>query len=86
LPAGSQWIGFINPAGIMKFAQIIMKTAAPQIAAKVPNFPETQPLGFAVRADSGIIDTEFVVPADTLRGIGEYVQQVQSGAGSARPN
>jgi hypothetical protein len=86
LPAGSQWVGFISPAGIMKFGQIIMKTAAPQLAAKIPNFPETQPLGFAARADSGLLDTEFVVPADTLKGIGEYVQQMQSAAGPGRAN
>jgi hypothetical protein len=79
LPEGAQWVGFLSPAGMLEFVRKTMSTIVPQgRQITIPDFPESPPLGFAVKLSSTALDTDFVIPHSVLKATGNYVQKVRN--------
>lgn len=79
LPSGAQWVGYISPKGMIDFIKRVIPAVTPegQTAPKIPNFPETPPIGFAVKAAPGSVRSHTVVPAAVLKGIGGFVAEIR---------
>ncbi len=76
LPAGSQWVVYINLKGAFEFANNMATLFAPPDAGIViPPFPATQPIGFAAKTSLTKIETDLVVPGAVLKAIGDYAKQ-----------
>jgi len=84
MPEDAQWLGLLSPQGLVAYAnraiESVLSAAAEEgfPAPKLPEFPETPPIGCAMRVADQQIQAYFVVPAPVLKGIGEYVQQLQA--------
>jgi hypothetical protein len=75
LPRGSQWIGYISLSGVM---DLVRQAASLEgQAEKIPQFPKTPPIGFAVKAGGGVVEGHLVMPAETLRALGQLVKQLR---------
>jgi hypothetical protein len=73
---GAQFVGVWSPAGTVGFASQFMKAVDPQTASRIPTFPQTSPVGFALKAERGLVDTDLVVPMDVLKATAGLVLQV----------
>jgi hypothetical protein len=80
LPADAQWTGYVSPAGCVAFVKWIVETTVSegQFKPNIPDFPASPPIGVAVKAVSGEVQTEAIVPAAVLDAVGKYVGIVQN--------
>ena len=88
LPSGARAVVYISPAETIKFIQRMAPAIAPPGAKwnlKLPEFPKTPPLGFAVTTAANEVQTCLVVPAEVLQAIGPYTGQIQAMRMSAAP-
>ena len=86
LPSGASVVAFLSPAGMIDFIQRIVPAIMPsqaKIDLKLPEFPKTSPIGFAVTAGKEELRTYLVVPGEVLRAIGQYVGKVRAMHGGA---
>ncbi|HZZ29259.1 MAG TPA: hypothetical protein VFE46_14775 [Pirellulales bacterium] len=77
MPKDAQWRAFINPSGYLEFTKNIMQMTMPQFPLQLPPFPNTPDIGVSAQLGAQNIDTEILVPAAVLQGIGAYTQQLQ---------
>ncbi len=79
LPDDAPWVGYWSPGGTVAFVQRMMAMFVPatEEGFKLPDFPETPPVGFAAKLASGELQTDMVVPAAVLEASGKYVAEVQ---------
>ena len=78
LPQGSQWVGYINPKGVVDFGVRIARMVMPDAAGfELPPFAETQPVGFAIKATKGGLETDLVLPLSVIEAIYAYVMRFQ---------
>jgi hypothetical protein len=91
LPTGANMVAYVSPAGMIDFVkQMAGVTLPPGInpLAKLPAFPATPPVGFALTTAPNELQTEFVVPADVVQAIRQFTMDVmakQSGAQFEKP-
>jgi hypothetical protein len=79
LPSGPLAALYWSPKGTIGFVQQIVRAVAPpqvKVPLKLPEFPQTPPLGFAVTTAANELQTCLVVPAEVLQAIGPYVGQI----------
>lgn len=78
LPPGAHFAAYVDLNGmasmIGQFATLMPTERAPAI----PNFAAAPPIGMAAKVTSSGVEGSLVVPAETLRAIGEAVQQVRN--------
>jgi hypothetical protein len=79
LPSGAQWVGYISPKGTIDFIKRVIPAVTPEgrTAPKLPEFPETPPIGFAVKTTRDGIRSHTVVPAAALKGIAGFVTEIR---------
>jgi hypothetical protein len=79
LPAGAQWVGYWNLRGTQQFVARMIASLLPDAPIKLPEFPETQPVGFAAKLTASGLDTDMVVPAEVLTAGAKFVRDVMAG-------
>lgn len=90
LPSGAQWVGYISPKGVMEYVKRVVPALKPEDktgpgqtpsdafskwCAGLPEFPDTPPIGFAVKAAEDGLESQTVVPAAVLKAIGAVVER-----------
>lgn len=72
-------VGYVNPRGVVNWVTRIISQVSPFGApGEIPPFPETPPVGFGARVSGSSIDTQLVVPGETLDGLSKYIETVQN--------
>jgi hypothetical protein len=91
LPAGAQWVGYVSPRGYMGLVQRMFREMAATMGAggglpfSLPPFPQTPPVGVAVQASAGTLDSTLVVPSAVLKAAGQYVLSLQQAVINPNP-
>jgi hypothetical protein len=82
LPRGAQWVGYVSPKGTVDFVKRLIPVFTPEgkTAPKLPEFPQTPPIGFAVKAAPDGLHSHTVVPAEAFRAIGGFVAEIKKTA------
>jgi len=76
LPQGSQWVGFISPKGVVDFGLRIARMVVPDNEGlELPPFPQTPPVGFAVKASREGLETDLVLPSSVIEAVYAYVMR-----------
>lgn len=87
LPADAAAVAYLSPRGTIQFVRRIIPMMSPEeanIDQKMPDFPKTPPIGFAVRKDSGALEASMVVPGEFLLAIQPYIMKVvRAGRGTS---
>ncbi len=80
LPDDAPWVGYWSPGGTVAFIQRMTSlfASAEEEGFKLPDFPETPPVGFAANLASGELQTDLVVPAAVLKAAGRYVTEIRT--------
>jgi hypothetical protein len=80
LDAKAPWIGVLSPQGavawITRFYDKFLAHLG-QGMPKIPEYPDSSPIGFAVNFSEGRLSTEMVWPVDALQGLAAYIKTVQ---------
>jgi hypothetical protein len=95
LPAGAQWVAYVSPRGYMGLVQRMFREMAagmgggPGMALpapfSLPPFPQTPPVGVAVQASAGTLDSTLVVPSAVLKAAGQYILSLQQAVINPNP-
>jgi hypothetical protein len=73
----AQWVGYWSPKGTVAFVSQIVESFGPGPGAeKIPAFPDSPPVGMAVKVADGELWGQLVVPAATAKGIADYVKKI----------
>ncbi len=80
LPPGSQVVAYMNGEGFIKTVKQVMAAAVTGPVPTIPDFPGSQPMGFAVKVSPDGIDGHMVVTAETLRSLGEVIAKTRAEA------
>jgi len=86
LPAGAMAVAFLSPAGAIDFVGRIVPAFVPpqaKLELKLPEFPQTPPIGFAITTGKDELQTCLVVPGEVLQAIRPYVGKVRAMRGSS---
>jgi hypothetical protein len=74
LPEGHQWALYINPQGVVETLKRVKTALGEQ--SELPAFPETPPVGAAIRISSDGLDARLAVPAEVIQGFGTLVPHI----------
>jgi hypothetical protein len=89
LPAGAQWVGYVDLRGYLGMVQRMLGQMRASGAAvppfSLPAFPQAPPLGAAVQASPGTLDATVAAPAAVLKAAGEYVRTIQEAIMNSAP-
>jgi hypothetical protein len=91
LPAGAQWVGYVSPRGYLGLVQRMFREIAAtmgpggRLPFSLSPFPQTPPVGVAVQASAGTLDSTLVVPSAVLKAAGEYVKTMQQAIMNPNP-
>jgi hypothetical protein len=85
LPAGAQWVGYVSPHGYVNMVRRMMEVMMAGMqdrpgfsgAPAIPAFPQTPPVGMALKATSGGLEASLVVPSAVLKAISEYAATIR---------
>jgi hypothetical protein len=80
LPADAPMAAYLSPQGTVELVKRMIAAFVPpgmQERMNVPDFPQTSPLGLAVKSGTNEVLTTLVVPADVLAAIGKYVRHIR---------
>jgi len=79
LPSGAQWVGYISPKGTIDFVKRVIPAFTPEgkTPPKLPECPETPPIGFAVKTAPDGLRSHTVVPAEVLKALGGLVAELR---------
>jgi hypothetical protein len=85
LPKGAQVVGFLDVKNVidMVFANVPALEAFPP-AGLVKEFPESPALGFGLKFAKDAIETDLVVPDETLEAVGQTIAKAQAAAALGR--
>ncbi len=80
LPAGAQGLLYVSPSGVVamvdRFVNMIAQAMGQQAPPlEIPMFPASPPIGCTLKVVPGRLETEEVVPGETLKALGDYVRQ-----------
>jgi hypothetical protein len=80
LPSGAFAVGYTSPAGLIHLAKRLppIDPTTAEVMRKLPRFPETPPMGFALTTASHEISSHWVVPQEVLMAIRQYVEKVKA--------
>jgi hypothetical protein len=75
LPPQAQWVGLLNLKGYVDLIGGVISAVAPAgTPMNLPEFPSMPPIGFAAEAGRAGLDTQMVLPAETIVGISKVVR------------
>lgn len=79
LPSGAQWVGYFSPQGTIDYLQRVIPALTPEgkTAPQIPDFPQTPPIGFAVKTVEDGVRSHTVVPAAVLKGVAGFVVEIR---------
>jgi len=80
LPPDAPMVAYLSPQGTIGFVKRMMSVVLPpgmEERVTIPDFPPTQPLGFAVTTAPNELETTLVLPSDVLTAIAKYVQHIR---------
>jgi hypothetical protein len=80
LPPGSQAVAYASLGGVAKVAQQFATMLPGGRATTIPDFPDSPPLGIAVKVSPSGAEGHLVVTAETLRAIGDVVAKARGEA------
>lgn len=76
LPTDAPWGAHISPRGVVNFVKQAVTLSGEGVATlDIPEFPACPPVGVAVTVEPNGMKSETVVPAATMKAIGQYVVQ-----------
>jgi hypothetical protein len=75
LPSGAQWVALWSPRGTLQFVARLLGQLVPVLPVTIPEFPETAPIGFAVKASPAGLDTDLAIPAEVLKAAAEVIRK-----------
>jgi tetratricopeptide (TPR) repeat protein len=81
LPPDAILIGYLSPQGTIDFIKRMSSAIMPpemKLEAKIPEFPKTPPLGFAVTTAHDELQTCLIVPAEVLLAVPKYIEKINS--------
>ncbi len=78
LPAKSSGLVLFSPSGLFKFVSQMAAAIEPQAAEKIPQFPDSPPVGMTTDLNAKRLDVDVVFPAELLQAIATFVQQAQA--------
>jgi hypothetical protein len=84
LPSDAQAVTYVSPQGTIQFVKRMMTTLLPPGMAErmnIPDFPQSPPLGFAVKVAPNEVQTTLAAPVEVLKAIGQYVQHIRGMSG-----
>lgn len=91
LPSGALCVGYVSPKGTIDFINRVIPAMTPEGKSplRLPDFPPTPPIGFAVKAAPGELRSHTVVPAAVVKAVGGFVAELKKlekkDAGAASP-
>ncbi|MBM4070379.1 MAG: hypothetical protein FJ271_15700 [Planctomycetes bacterium] len=74
LPKGSQFAGYFSPKGTM---ELVNRAVGGFLPIQLPAFPDTPPVGAALRLSASGMEARLVVPAAVQEGVGDLVQKIK---------
>ena len=74
-------VGYLSPQGLAAWFTRMMGAMVPVGMPAMPEFPNTPPIGFSTRFAKEAVEVEMVVPAATIKGLGEFVEEAQQAFG-----
>jgi hypothetical protein len=74
LPEGSQVVAYASLGGMIKLVRQFASTVPGVSPPAIPDVPESPPLGMAAKFNASGVEGHLMVPADTLKAIGQAVQ------------
>ncbi|MHB8970216.1 MAG: hypothetical protein ACYC3X_10835 [Pirellulaceae bacterium] len=77
LPKGAQWVGLASPRGMLQFVSRTMQLVVPGLPLAIPEFPETSPLGFAMKLTPAGLETDLAIPTEVLQATAEVIHKVR---------
>jgi hypothetical protein len=80
LPANAPAVIYVSPQGTVEFFKRMMPVLLPPnvpLNFNIPDFPQTSPLGISMKAAPNEVQATLVVPADVLKGIGQYIRFIK---------
>ncbi len=77
LPAHAQWVGLVSIKGYMDLIRSVLAGAIPAggPAINLPELPAMPPIGFAAEAGNNGLDTQMILPAETLSTIAKFARK-----------
>ncbi len=86
LPKQAAWRLYFSPAGMTGFVNRVLAVSLPEGAPRIelPDFPETPPIAWAGSTGKAEFREHMVVPAEVLKAVVPYVEQVRQKAQESR--
>jgi hypothetical protein len=80
LPSNVLAIVYLSPQGTNNFIKRMISVIAPPEVKelKLPEFPKTPPIGYAISAVPNELQTCLVVPAEVFRAVGQYIGKIKA--------
>jgi tetratricopeptide (TPR) repeat protein len=81
LPPDAVLIGYLSPQGMIEFVKRMASVIMPaemKVEEKIPEFPKTPPIGFAVTTAPNELQTCLVVPGEVLLAVPKYIEKITS--------
>ena len=77
LPVGAQWVGLGSPRGTLQFVGRMMSQMVPNLPIAMPEFPETSPIGFAMKLTPAGLETDLAIPTDVLQATATVIKKAR---------
>ncbi|MCC6126114.1 MAG: hypothetical protein IT426_14225 [Pirellulales bacterium] len=80
LPPDAPMVGYLSPQGTVELVKRMVSDFLPPGMAErveIPDFPQTPPLGFAVKTAPNELQSTLAVPAEVLQAVGKYIQHIR---------
>ena len=84
LPSDAPWGVYVSPRGVINFVKQAARLSGAEANLEIPEFPATPPVGIAVTVEPDGLLSQTVVPAATVKAMGQYT--VQAFAQRAKAN
>jgi tetratricopeptide (TPR) repeat protein len=81
LPPDAILVAYISPQGTIDFIKRMASVIIPpemKVEQKIPDFPKTPPLGFALTTAPNELQTSLIVPAEVLLAVPKYIEKINS--------
>jgi hypothetical protein len=86
LPPHAQLVGLVSIKGYMDLIMGMIPAIAPPgaLPIKLPELPAMPPIGFAAEAGTAGLNTQMVLPADTIAGLNSFIRHAMGIAGESK--
>jgi hypothetical protein len=84
LPPDAPMVAYLSPQGAIELVKRMVAVILPagmQDRVAIPDFPQSPPLGFAIKTAPNEVETTLAVPAEVLKAIGQYIQHIRGMSG-----